>query len=283
MSQEPTTGEQEAKTSQKPPWYSLDPRTLSRSGLVRAILIALVLASFSVTPLWRFLWYHRVYAFRNFVKVKDTQGRRVEAWRWIEGREIRIYQMPGISPGEVEEIAAGTRDLLGEVGLSFKVTVEPVPEKVLAAYQASLVEKSVQDQPTRCISFDALAAHLIEARSGDPHADMLIVDDPIAETPWAHGMSVFSDGLVVLERSNVTRQLGKHETGHLMGYMMHDTFPLFVIGYPWEGSPWSRDTLMVLYGSSDQLSPRARDALYYFWRGLERRTGESYLIKNSLK
>ena len=112
---------------------------------------------------------------------------------------------------------------------------------------------------------------------------MLIVDDPIAETTWAHGMSMFSRGLVILERGNVSRQLGEHESAHLMGYMMHDTFPLFIIGYPWEDWPWRRDTLMVLYGNSEQLSPRCREALQYFWRGMEKRTGKSYSIKNNPK
>jgi len=275
--------ESQEEISPKPPWYSLNPRSISRSRIVWGVLIALVLISFSIVPLWRLFWYWPFYSLGNFAKVKDSQGRRVEAWRWIEGREIRVYQMPGITQSEAEEIAAGTKDLLREVGLDFEVTVAPAPEKVRAAYRASLVKKTLQDQPTQCVSFDALATHLIALRGQDPHADMLIVADPIAETPWAHGMSMFSRGLVILEQSNITRQLGKHETGHLMGYMMHDTFPLFVIGYPWEGSPWSRDTLMVLYGTSDQLSPRSREALQYFWRGMEKRTGKSYFVKNRPK
>lgn len=54
--------------------------------------------------------------------------------------------------------------------------------------------------------------------------------------------------------------------------------PLFVIGYPWEGDPWTRDTLMLLLSESDALSPpRAHDAIHYFWRGLEKRTKQRFL------
>jgi len=279
METEPAETPQEP-ISPKRPWYSLDPRALSHSRLVRAVLIALLLSAFSIAPLWRFLWYHPFYSFRNFAAVTDSRGRKVEAWRWIESREIDLLQLPGTGREETGEAAAGINDLLHDVGLNFTVKILPPPEAVLSAYKASLEQATWQGQPTPCVNFDTLASRLAALRPKNGPAYVLIVDDPIAGTPWAQGMSVFSQGLMVLEASSVNRHLSKHETAHLMGYMMHDSFPLFVFGYPWEGWPWDRDTLMLLYGGSDQLSPRARGALRAFWQGLEKRTGETYLSKS---
>ncbi|MFZ4397349.1 MAG: hypothetical protein ACOYOU_17180, partial [Kiritimatiellia bacterium] len=74
--------------------------------------------------------------------------------------------------------------------------------------------------------------------------------------------------------------VGKHETGHLLGYLYHDNFPLFVIGYPGEWSvPTQRDTLMMMTSTSDDLSPRDRDALTYFWRGMEAREKRTFFKK----
>ena len=52
--------------STKRPWYSLDPRSISRSRLIWIILSALVIASISVVPLWRFTWRYSIYSFWNF-------------------------------------------------------------------------------------------------------------------------------------------------------------------------------------------------------------------------
>jgi hypothetical protein len=90
-------------------------------------------------------------------------------------------------------------------------------------------------------------------------------------------MGDFNAGLSVLESGFVDRHLDKHEACHLLGYMRHDDFPLFVVGYPWEGSPWTRDTLMVLNGVNETLSPRSRDAMHYFWLGMEKRLQMKFL------
>lgn len=261
----------------KVPWYSLDPRTLKRSKLARAVLIGLLVAAFSVVPLWRMLWYYHVYTIGVFWPVTDVHGQRQQAWRWVEGKEIRVYALPNVGDDKAEEIAVGVRELLDDVGLDFTVKVLPMPAKVLTAYQQSLVTKKVQGTPTSCVDFGKLETRLIALRANDPHADMLVVDAPLAEAWWAHGMATFTTGTGVMERDQVSVHLGKHESGHLMGYLYHDSIPLFVIGYPWEGLPTSRDSLMMLYGESNEISPRARDALRYFWRGMERTNGGHYL------
>lgn len=269
----------EALATPKPRWYSLNPRHLSRSRFMRVVLLAIVLYAFSIVPLWCLLWYFPVYGLYDFLPVTDMHNHHVAAWHWIEGHSLRVYYLPGIKPAKAEIIAAGARELLHDTGLQFTVTTMPAPPAIQAAYAASCEEKTVNGSKQRCVNFGKLEKHLVSLRTKDPHADMLVVDTPISEYWWAHGMATFVSGVAVFEAMNVDTNLGKHETGHLMGYLLHDSQPLFVIGYRWEGWPWSRHTLMMLTGDDSQLSPRASDALHYFWRGIEDRTGKRYLAR----
>lgn len=265
------------ETPKKVSFFEWNPKKIGRTRLIRTLFIALLIVSISITPLWRLFWYWPVYSAKCFFPTLDTRNHLHAAWHWVDGREIRLYAGPGVDASQTSTIAAGIKAMVEDAGLNFTVTVVPMPAKIRAAYNASLVPKKIQGRMTQAISFNRLERRLIEMRTGDPHADMIIADAPLAECWWAHGMATFTSGVGVFNRDNVDFHLGKHETGHLLGYLFHDDLPLFVIGYPWEGLPGKRNTLMVLLSDNDQLSPRARDALYYFWRGLEDRSGKQFL------
>jgi len=256
-------------------FFTLNPRKIGRSRLVRALAIGLCIVSFSIVPLWRLLWYFPVYGFTDFFPTRDVNGRFRAAWHWIDGKEIRIYPGPGVSMKDARTIGDGVQEMVDEIPLDFTVKALPMPPKVLKAYQDSLVVNKKSGQTI--ISYYRLRARLIALREGDPHADMLVVSPPMKECSWAHGMASFTNGVGVLVVDFVDFHLGKHESCHLLGYQYHDSLPLFVIGYPWEGLPWNRDTLMVLYGGNDEISPRTRDALRYFWRGMQRRSGKQFM------
>jgi hypothetical protein len=260
----------------RPFFWTLDLRTVGRSRVARALLIGLVLASFMVAPEWRFLWSTHLLAFRDFWAPKAPGG--LPAWRWIDGRTIRITPGPGTHPQQVEEIRQGVQAMVDEAGLTgFTVAVAQPSAAVLAAYRSALVMKQVNGRAQSCLSFKRLSTALVALRAGDPHADMLVVEEPIAEAWWAHGMAEFPTGTAILEADMADFHLGKHETCHLLGYMIHDSYPLVVFGYAGEGNPWQRDTLMMINGQNNDLSPRARDALHAFWEGVERKTGEKFL------
>ena len=264
-----------------PRWYTFEWRALPRSRWLRIVLTSmlgcLLLYSVSFAPLWRLNWYYPVYSASNFSAVRDSQGQRHRGGVWVRSREIRVYQLPQVRDGQAKIIAGGTRALIDELGLRFTVTVLPVPDEVLQAYRASLVKKSVNGETQLCVSFTDLQSRLLTLRGRDQRADMLVVTHPIAEAWWAHGMASFNSGLALLQQDNVSFHLGKHESGHLLGYMLHDSFPLFVFGYAGEGNPWTRDSLMMLYGNRNALSPRAHDALSAFWRGMSNRQGIRYM------
>ncbi len=260
-------------------FFTLNPRKIGRSRLLRALLIGLVIVTISCVPVWRLGWYYPLYSMRAFFPVLDTRWHPRAAWHWIDGREIRIYGAPEVGSGEVEEIRQGVQALVDDLKLDFTVRVLPMPPAVLKAYRQSLLPRKDISLAAADISFARLESRLIELRAGDPHADMLVVNAPLKECGWAHGMATFTSGVAVLEASNACFHLGKHETGHLLGYLYHDNLPFCVIGYPWEGSLMTRDTLMMLYSPSCELSPRARDALTCFWQGLEHRSGKPFFRK----
>jgi hypothetical protein len=242
------------------------------------LLLLTVAVTFSIAPLWRLCWSLPVCSVGCFVKVKDSGGQAREAWRWVEGKTIRVYQLPHLARDYTGPIAEGVRELLDDAGLDFEVQVRPLPPTILKAYRASLREEEEHGRRQTYLSFEDFQSRLIEMRGNDPRADVLIIDVPLHKTRWAYGIGLFRSGLVVIQQSTAGKGMGKHEAGHLMGYQMHDNVPLFVFGYPWEGWPWNRDTLMILASRSTELSPRARDALRAFWEGMERRTGGTFLL-----
>lgn len=261
-----------APLSNKRPWYRLSLRQF-----LCCFLIALVIVSVNISPVWRLMWYWPVLSGVNFSRVRTPDGKRVEAWRWVEDGVIRVQYLDPRDERSAEIVAEGVRDLLRETGLALTVEVRPASEDVKRAHDACLIPSPSGASAERAISFLQMQSRMAALRSGDPHADVLIVPDPIHETGWAFGMADFHAGLCLIRSSGADQHTGKHEAGHLIGYMMHDSLPLFVIGYPWEGWPWSRNTLMVLKSTDSSLSPRARDALRSFWRRLERRTGRRFL------
>ncbi|HEY3417719.1 MAG TPA: hypothetical protein VGM23_12620, partial [Armatimonadota bacterium] len=106
---------------------------------------------------------------------------------------------------------------------------------------------------------------------GMRYGEMVVVAAPFTDPSWAHGISVFSTGVAVLQDNYGDVSLGRHEGAHLIGYDYHDDQPWYILGYAEDSVPLRRDTLMMLMPTENQeLSPRARDALLAFWHSLEK-------------
>ncbi|MBI2971300.1 MAG: hypothetical protein HYY37_02675 [Candidatus Aenigmarchaeota archaeon] len=70
-----------------------------------------------------------------------------------------------------------------------------------------------------------------------------------------------------------TRDVAKHETGHLLGYTTHHDGPVTdVRGYPAEQRCNMLFTVPAAYTCR-----KCSDALVAFWQGMEYKTGERYL------
>jgi hypothetical protein len=277
MEQQPESGAEAGgeQPVKRYPWYSLDPRALRRSRLLHAILVALVLANFQVAPVWRLLWYHNIP--NRICGLVYARGLPKGASRWIEGRTIRVYQLPYLERGKAKLAAAGVRELLEDAGLDFRVHVRPMSEEMMDAYERCADTADVVEDEEPRLDRRKLERELVALRGEDQHADVLVVNVLLSDAEWASGEASPFSGVAVLDVETLSKGLAKHEACHLMGYSLHDRMPLFVFGYGWEGWPWERHTLMGSVSFSDELSPRARDALRSYWRGMEKRTGKRFL------
>jgi hypothetical protein len=285
------TGHPESKSSTRQqgtaalpsvPWYSLDPRQIQVGRVGRALLavvaIFLALTSFSVKPLWRWGWRIPIYCCLQMYPVESAAGVTFPAGAWRKSKRILVYAAPDAKPKAADEAAAGLQSLVDELGLAIAVERVPIPVDALRSLKASGWNPSGGP-----LDFDAFAARRLDDRGGR-YAEMLIIDKPFVDPSWAWGLSDYSSGVTALQEAHADHALGRHEGAHLLGYDKHDSFPLFVFGYPDEGwIPEDRNTLMMLLPKeSAELSGRARDALLNFWRGMERRDRVWYFRQSYL-
>jgi len=263
---------------QKPiPWYSLNPRHIRVRRILLPLAILLLLSLCNEKHLWQWAWRDGYHAGFNCQPVVDARGRNIEAWRWVEGKTIRIYTSPYLATGHVRLAAASMRSLVADLGLDVNIELLPLPKRV----EDALARSTSMRGHTRWLSFDRLCRELVATRDG-AYAEMVYVPEMIDSSPDVTGAAVFKYGVGVLNARQATSFTARHETAHLLGYHMHDTWPLIVLGYSnpqwaiYQHDHHASEPLMMPNDTGDELSPRSRDALICFWHGLERRTKHHY-------
>lgn len=268
---------QQQRPGEHIPWYTLNPRHIRLRRLLLPLLALLLLSLGTEKHCWRWSWQHGYHASFNCRSVVDVHGRQIEAWRWVEGREIRIYTSPALATPHVQLAAGAVRDLIQELGLDIRVVVAPPPARVTQAIARCTLRRGGKTW----VSFDGLCRALIATRDGH-YAEMVYVPGMIDATSDVVGAGVFSYGVSILDAQQATSITARHEAGHLLGYHLHDTWPLIVLGYPdfhqaiYHRKGEDTNPLMMPYSDGFTLSARSRDALLCFWHGLEQRTGQHY-------
>jgi len=256
--------------TEKVPWYSLNPRHLHFSKatwtLLAVALVIFLFYGFSIKPLWQFGWRHHLYTTENLWPEKSATGKKFASGSWVKSRKIIVYGAPKVSDAVVKDAADGMRSMVEEMHLDITVSKVPAPPEALRSIEAATICKHPGDKH---FNMDKFIEHRLDDR-GMQYAEMVVVDGPFTDPEWAWGLTYFAAGVSVLQETNTTRDLGRHEGTHLLGYNRHDDLPFYVLGYPEGLIPSQRDTLMMLLPKhSDQLSPRARDAVRQFWLGME--------------
>ena len=240
------------------------------------VIILLVLAAMTVNEkhLWQLDWRAGYDAWYNCRAVPDSHGHSLEAWRWVEGREIRFYAPYGMPRHRVDAMVNGVENLIAELHLDVHVRVLPLPTRVALA----MARATHPGQPNS-LDFNTLCRELVSTRDGR-YAEMLITPCDLESSSDTLGMADFRYGVAVLEASTANSMLARHETGHLLGYHLHDNWPYHIFGYtehPIKRQHGQEVTyLMMPEPQGDQLSPRSQDALHYFWAGLGTRTEQHY-------
>ena len=264
--------------SEKVPWYTLNPRHLRfNKWSWRFLGVALVLFfcyGFNIKPLWQLEWRTHLFCLEQFASVKSAAGKTFKGGDWVNSREILVYGAPGVQESLVAQAADGMQSIVKELHLDLHVRQVPAPADALRSLAAATIHNSRVESH---FDLDKFMERRLDDR-GMRYAEMVVVDAQFKDPDWAWGLTYFPTGTAVLQASETTRTLARHEGTHLLGYDRHDDMPWYVFGYPEVPLPAQRDTLMMLLPKkSDQLSSRAHDAVVNFWRGMET-GGKHYFI-----
>ena len=271
------------------PWYTLNPRSIRARHILPVIAIFLLCLLVNEKHVWQWDWEGGIHALYNCHAVRDSAGRSVDAWRWVEGREIRVYYPPTMRAKTARFAAYNIAQLTRELGLSLTVHALPAPARVSAA----LARGTEQHDGVATVNFDRFSREMLTGRDGR-YAEMVFAPVQIDGSADVVGAAVFNTGVSLIDPRRATASTARHEATHLLGYHMHDTWPLIVFGYPNPSRAryqlhFERDlqhgddnpTLMTEGDGGYDLSDRAKDAVIHFWRGLERRTGQRYFTVNT--
>ncbi|MHB9022964.1 MAG: hypothetical protein ACYC7E_02150 [Armatimonadota bacterium] len=267
----PETTEHTPAAPEKAPWYSLNPKHLRFSKFTWYFLVAAVLIGLprmvSIKPLWVYGWEHRIYGFENFYPQKAASGWSHRGGDWTQGGTILVYGMPEVDQHKIRSSAQGLQGLIDELGLALTVRVVTTEE----AGAVNSLRKATEDiGGSAYFNFDRFMEQRLDERKMR-FGEMIVVNIPFTDPSWAHGLSVFPTGIAALQETYAGDDLGRHEGAHLIGYNHHDDLPWYILGYAEDSIPLRRNTLMMLMPTDSQaLSPRARDALLAFWRGMEK-------------
>jgi hypothetical protein len=267
------TGVREEDGQMRVPWYSLHPRHIRWRVIVITMAAFLLLTAINEKHVWRWSWEHGLHARVNCRAVNDVHGRSVEAWRWVEGREILVYVTPEVNRNTARCVARAIEDLLSELKMPLSLSVQPAPPRVLQAIERSTTGAG----DAANIDFMQLCRELVATRRGQ-YAEVVFAPGIIDRSPDVVGAGLFTYGVILLNAEQATPFTARHEAGHLLGYHLHDDWPIVVLGYhdlmseKYLRQDKSHEPLMMPWNRGYALSERSREALIYFWRGLERRT-----------
>ncbi len=190
---------QRREQGERIPWYTLNPRHIRLRRIFLPILVFLLLYPCSEKHYWRWAWQHGYHAYLNCRPVVDAQGHRLEAWRWVEGKEIRLYTSSYLPTSHVRLDAASMQELIDGLGLDLTVRIMPKPERVTQAIAGSMQHKNGSSP----VSFSLLCQHLAATRDGR-YAEMVYVPGTVDSEPE----------VTVLRHVHLRRGHSERATGH---------------------------------------------------------------------
>jgi hypothetical protein len=217
---------------------------------------------------------------RLLTNMRETglDGHEYKSSSWIEGKEIRIYTMPGIRLPVIAQVIAGIRDRLEETRLEFTILNHGNDQEALAHIRQA-------STPQKLIDHEILKKMALVDRSRKPvyggkqHANVYITDKHAVFGQQHWGAAQFRGGMMALflpgERQYnlpFIRNVAKHETTHLVGLDEHHDAVSSVPGYGQE-----QNCNMLWHCSTLHTCQRCNDAVKSFWQGIEARTGDRYL------
>ncbi len=211
---------------------------------------------------------HFKYANLQQILREDSFAKSRDSANWILSKEVRIYKLPSISSEAVKQVALGIDDLIKDISLDFSITDAGVSRTVANAVNQSA--KNARVDP------ENLSRNLVLAK-GSNYAKVVIFPQYLSGGDGDWGYSVFSRGCLFIALPDARqkdldflRKVSKHEAGHLFGYRTHHD-SVEVTGYNDDV-----DCNMLWRSSTKDLCDKCKDAIIYFWSGLEENSGEKF-------
>jgi hypothetical protein len=249
------------------PWYTLSLRHLRLRVVLPAVLIGLGLVTVSEKHCWQWAWSSGPFAQRNCQAVDDDGGRKVQAWRWAESGLIHIWTPANFPSDRTARVRDAVRSLVNEVGVPVTVSVQRASPRVIEA----LAQATSYRDGRASVDFDRLCRLLVTTRE-HPSADFIVAPVCVDGDTETAGAAYFTYGVALLDAEIDGPIYARHETAHLLGYGLHDTWPVAVVGYAaLRGDAHGGGSLMMPTPAGEHLSDRAHDALTAFWGALPAR------------
>ncbi len=208
-------------------------------------------------------------------------GKRHPIADWIYGKEIRVFRMPDVSKRVVPYVTNGIEDLIQQIGLDFNVNYfGSHPSAVEQVREATRLDGKLD---TNKLFKLAENEHWRKPEyGGSPHADVFITSYSFKPH---FGCANYNKGAMILGLPKNTdlsfiRRLAKHETGaHLLRYAgsHHDQWK--ECRDPNWGYKPVPDCNTLWQATTSFTCKRCADAIYYFWKGIEDKTGKRFFKK----
>ena len=216
-------------------------------------------------------------------------GYETEAPTWVTTREIRVETTFKADKEVVDAVISGVKSMMNDIGLdleSFRfIDCGEDPLTIAEVNQATL-QNGRLDAKKLLYIFEWKDEHrdpskIIDGVRGVPHADILITDKWF-EHDFYWGFSGYSEGAVIISVPRARQRhldflhnIAKHEAGHLLGFGSHHK----ILSKEWnvEGYPEVPECLMEVLCPTSVICDECKDALTFFWQGVEKQTGLKFL------
>lgn len=215
---------------------------------------------------WQSHFYH--FALQQYLK-EDQFAKEHNSANWIFDRKVNIYHMQGVSEEAITQVALGIEDLLKELFLNFEIVHLGTNRRIANYVALSAVGAR--------IDVEKLSERIVLAKKDKPESVVLIAPQYLSGGDEHWGYSTFTRGCSFIavpsdrqKELDFLRRLAKHEAGHLFGYETHHD-ENNVIGYD-----QVKDCNMLWRASTADLCDKCKDAMIYFWKGIEDNAGEKF-------
>lgn len=207
---------------------------------------------------------------------------------WFSGKEIRVYKQRGVPDNWAEGVVEGSRNAVNAVGLDLRIMYcgehSSIEEEINRARDPTSGKINAYDYfgtfPNSLGWILYQEPWRDPSKGGKLHADIVIINPNEHNTseeyviPGGLGVGSFSEGYAIVWSNS--KRVAMHEVGHLLGVPTnHGESGMMEFAKDYD----TNHCVMWWDLRSDRFCDHCLDRLVYFWKGLEKATGQEYFKK----